>query len=351
MRGSRRRAGAAGPPDRARERDEPRPERRVATATALLLALYHRARTGEGQAVETSMLCSNAWVLSADYVDFEGRAPREVADAGCTASARSIACMGPQRAGVFLARPTPRGFAKLCESLAAEELARDPRFRDAESRRRHDAELAEQLAARFAKRPAAEWEALLTARGIGCVRADRVPSRASPSRSSFMRESGFVTEVEDPSWALPALRPERDTSTTRSAARPVAPRRATRRVLGSWASRPNASTRSCARGAGEPGAGPSFAAQRLAKRGEPSERRMRPTPAAGRRETAVGPLGHKHAAKSWTAWVWQSAVSAEASLSISFGRALISFLKFELHCSGFPASLQTGPAAFESAPS
>ena len=176
----------------------PDPNAAVATATALLLALYHRARTGEGQAVETSMLCSNAWVLSADYVDFEGRAPREVADAGLHGLGALYRLYGTAEGWVFLACPTPRGFAKLCESLAAEELARDPRFSDAESRRRHDAELAGQLAALFAKRPAAEWEALLTARGIGRVRADRGPFARFAFEEPFMRESGFVTEVEDP---------------------------------------------------------------------------------------------------------------------------------------------------------
>ena len=176
----------------------PDPNAAVATATALLLALYHRARTGEGQAVETTMLCSNAWALSADYVDYPGRPARELADAGLHGLGALYRLYATAEGWVFLACPTPRGFAKLCEGMGLSELARDPRFLDPETRRRHDAALASQLGSAFAKRPAAEWEAVLTARGVGCVRADRGPFARFAFDEPFMRENGFVTEVEDP---------------------------------------------------------------------------------------------------------------------------------------------------------
>src|SRR5262245_58198664 len=50
----------------------------VAAAAALSLGLFARERTGRGQALETRMMLSNAWVLSKDFVDFPGRAPREL---------------------------------------------------------------------------------------------------------------------------------------------------------------------------------------------------------------------------------------------------------------------------------
>jgi crotonobetainyl-CoA:carnitine CoA-transferase CaiB-like acyl-CoA transferase len=176
----------------------PDPSAAVATATAALLALYHRSRTGEGQAVETSMLCSNAWVLSADYVDHPGRPPREAADAGLHGLCALYRLYPTAEGWVFLACPGQSAFTRLCSALGAEALANDPRFRDAETRRRHDAELAEQLASLFAKRPAADWETDLGARGVGCVRADRGPFARFAFDEPFMRESGFVTEVEDP---------------------------------------------------------------------------------------------------------------------------------------------------------
>jgi crotonobetainyl-CoA:carnitine CoA-transferase CaiB-like acyl-CoA transferase len=143
------------------------------------------------------MLCSNAWALSADYVDYAGRPPREQADAELHGLAALYRLYATAEGWVFLACPTPRGFAKLCDALGAPEWLADPRFRDAEARRRHDAELVRLLSARFAKRPAAEWETELSARGVGCVRADRGPFARFAFDEPFMRENGFVTEVED----------------------------------------------------------------------------------------------------------------------------------------------------------
>jgi crotonobetainyl-CoA:carnitine CoA-transferase CaiB-like acyl-CoA transferase len=176
----------------------PDPNAAVATASALLLALYHRARTGEGQAVETSMLCSNAWVLSADYVDYPGRPPREQADRELLGLAALYRLYPTAEGWIFLAAPTQAAFERLCADLDRPALARDPRFADADARRRHDAELAECLAAAFAQRGASAWEAALGARGVGCVRADQGPFARFAFEEPCMRESGFVTEVEDP---------------------------------------------------------------------------------------------------------------------------------------------------------
>ena len=90
----------------------PDPNAAVATATAALLALYHRARTGEGQAVETSMLCSNAWALSADYVDHPGRPPREAADAGLHGLCALYRLYATAEGWVFLACPSPPGLGR-----------------------------------------------------------------------------------------------------------------------------------------------------------------------------------------------------------------------------------------------
>jgi crotonobetainyl-CoA:carnitine CoA-transferase CaiB-like acyl-CoA transferase len=175
----------------------PDPNAAVATATAVLLALFQRARTNEGQAVETSMLCSNAWVLSGDYFDHAGRPPREAADRELFGLCALYRLYPTAEGWIFLACPTQASFARLCGALGAPELAQDARFRDADARRRHDAALAERLAGLFAAHPAAHWESALTAQNLGCVRADQGPFARFAFDEPFMRESGFVTEVED----------------------------------------------------------------------------------------------------------------------------------------------------------
>ena len=161
----------------------PDPNAAVATATALLLALYHRARSGEGQSVETTMLCSNAWALSADYVDYAGRPPREQADAELHGLAALYRLYATAEGWVFLACPTPRGFAKLCDALGAPEWLADPRFCDAEARRAHDAELVRLLSgvSRSGRRPSGRRSSARAASAACAPIAD--PSRASPSTS------------------------------------------------------------------------------------------------------------------------------------------------------------------------
>ncbi len=175
----------------------PDPSAAVASATALLMALYHRARTGEAQALETSMLASNAYALSADYVDYEGRPERERADAELLGLGALYRLYSTREGWVFLASPTQRQFERFCKAAGRRRWLRDSRFADAEARRHNDGELAKLLTELFARRSADEWEAELAKRGVGCVRADRGPFARFAFGESWMREAGMVTDVED----------------------------------------------------------------------------------------------------------------------------------------------------------
>jgi crotonobetainyl-CoA:carnitine CoA-transferase CaiB-like acyl-CoA transferase len=79
------------------------------------------------------------------------------------------------------------------------DLAADDRFADADGRARHDAELAEVLAAVFAERPAAEWEAELVARDVACVEVARAPVEGIITRPEGLgRDHGFLVDTEHP---------------------------------------------------------------------------------------------------------------------------------------------------------
>src|SRR5205814_1218002 len=45
----------------------------LAVATGALLGLVSRQRTGRGQYLETTMLCSNAYIVSDEFFDYEGK--------------------------------------------------------------------------------------------------------------------------------------------------------------------------------------------------------------------------------------------------------------------------------------
>ena len=178
----------------------PDPSSAVAAATAMLLALYHRQRTGQGQALETSMFRSNAYTNSADFIAYKGRPPREQSGAELRGLGALYQLYAAKDGWVFLACPYPDEFERLCRALDRGEWLADPHFRDETARRESDGPLAEKLAAIFAGREADALEADLTKQGIGCVRADRGPFGKFMYEEPSMSENGFVVQVTSEQW-------------------------------------------------------------------------------------------------------------------------------------------------------
>jgi crotonobetainyl-CoA:carnitine CoA-transferase CaiB-like acyl-CoA transferase len=138
------------------------------TAIAVLAALHHRARTGEGQQVETSLLAA---ALSSMVNQTSAYA------AGGVVPFR----MGNSHPSLFPYEPLPAKdtdlivtagndtqFGKLCEVLGVSHLARDARFATTGARTANRDLLRPLLAERLATRPAAEWFAELIAAGVPC---------------------------------------------------------------------------------------------------------------------------------------------------------------------------------------
>ena len=169
----------------------------VAAAAALTLGLYVAERRGEGLAMETRMMLSNAYMMSADFIDYAGRPPREQPDAELLGLG-PLYRLYPARDGwVFLAAPSQRDFERLCGALAREDLARDPRFREPQARGRNAGELAKQLAEILAAREADALERELTSRGVACVRADRGAYPQWLFEQEWARKLGYVVDVEE----------------------------------------------------------------------------------------------------------------------------------------------------------
>jgi crotonobetainyl-CoA:carnitine CoA-transferase CaiB-like acyl-CoA transferase len=163
----------------------------LAVAAAVTMALYARERTGEGQSLETRMMLSNAYTLSEHFVDYETHPGRTFPDAGLHGLG-ALCRLYPAREGwVFVAAGGQRDFALLCNALGTPGLADDARFADARGRGRHDAELADELAAAFRRRDARVWEEELTARGVGCVQVHDGPHAAYIFDAPWAERLGF----------------------------------------------------------------------------------------------------------------------------------------------------------------
>ncbi|HEY3189341.1 MAG TPA: CoA transferase, partial [Solirubrobacteraceae bacterium] len=195
----------------------------LGVATALLLGLLARERTGLGQEMLTSMLCTTAYAVSDDCVAYAGRVPRPEPDPmlyGMSALYR----LYPAREGwVFLACLQAREWPALCRALADRgRLERDPRFTTPDARRRHDAALGAELGEVFRKQTAAEWEQVAAVHDVACVEVAPGPVPTHVLHDACMSENGFLVEVEHPTFGRhPRLAPLVHLSRTPGEARPA----------------------------------------------------------------------------------------------------------------------------------
>jgi len=176
----------------------PDPNTSMVVATAGTLGLYARERFGKGQYIEVSMINANAYANADDVISYAGKTPRPLYDSqgfGLHALSRLYQA---QTGWVFLACPLEDEWRALCRALGRQNLLQDRRFVTAQSRAQNDAALASELAGVFARRPAAEWETLLTAADVCCVQAEDRGFFHFFAYDPHVTQNGFTTVVENP---------------------------------------------------------------------------------------------------------------------------------------------------------
>jgi len=147
----------------------PDPNTAVVIATSVMLGLAARQRTGTGQRIIVDMFGANAYANHDDFLDYPGKAPRALPDAGLhgpSATYRLYRCAGGQ--WLFVALVSERERRQFVESLAGTPWQPPSEAVLAAG----GTAAADALTALFAQRTADEWEALLGGVGLGCVRAD-----------------------------------------------------------------------------------------------------------------------------------------------------------------------------------
>jgi crotonobetainyl-CoA:carnitine CoA-transferase CaiB-like acyl-CoA transferase len=135
---------------------------------AILAALRHRDRTGEGQAIDMALLDSQVAMLAnlgANYL-VTGVPPRRMGNAHQNIVPYQVFEVADGH--MILAVGNDGQFAKFCEVAGIAELARDPRYARNADRVRHRITLVPQLAEVMKRRTKADW--------LAALEAARVPS-------------------------------------------------------------------------------------------------------------------------------------------------------------------------------
>ena len=144
------------------------------STVAILAALRHAERTGEGQAIDMALLDTQVAMLAnlgANYL-VSGKVPGRAGNAHQNIVPYQIFEVAPMADGqkdyVIIAVGNDGQFAKYCEVLGRPELAKDPRFARNQDRVANRAVLVPMLADVMKTKPKAHWLAALEAAKVPC---------------------------------------------------------------------------------------------------------------------------------------------------------------------------------------
>jgi crotonobetainyl-CoA:carnitine CoA-transferase CaiB-like acyl-CoA transferase len=132
-------------------------------ALAVTAALYHRATSGQGQHIETSLLQAAMSVQSSSFVQ-----PLECEEEGAP-GIYPYHMFETADGHLFLAIGNDKFWELLCTALGRADLATDPRCRKNVDRVAHAAELDAELEPLFEQQPTRHWVDLLVAAGVPCA--------------------------------------------------------------------------------------------------------------------------------------------------------------------------------------
>jgi crotonobetainyl-CoA:carnitine CoA-transferase CaiB-like acyl-CoA transferase len=140
----------------------------MALVSAILMALIHRMKTGEGSWVGTSLLGNGLWscgVIAQGALVGAFLPPRPPPDRPRSALGNIYRTADDRWLQLTIVR-TDKLWAPLCQALELPELIDDPRFAVEAERRTRSAELAAILSTTFAKKPYEHWRKALAAREV-----------------------------------------------------------------------------------------------------------------------------------------------------------------------------------------
>lgn len=168
-------------------------------AYGIMVALFHRQRTGVGQRVQTSLLGGASWLWAIYLQSYlsTGQVP-EKTDRRHVPNPLSNTYPTGDEKWLVLANnrlQADQVWNDLCQVLGMPQIASDPRFNSYDRRRENAAALVDILGGVFLTRSRDEWVSLLKQREIVC---GPVNEYAEVVRDPQMLANEYIVEVDDP---------------------------------------------------------------------------------------------------------------------------------------------------------
>lgn len=164
----------------------------ISLSYGILLALIHRARTGEGQQVEASLLGGQVMLQSFNITGtlFTGQVPPRRAREDAAPLWNVYRCRDGGWIALSMAQLS-RWWAPFCEALGRPDLRDDPRFNALPAHMEHRAELIAELDRIFAERDQWEWVEYLCGQGLPVA---PVQDYAQLIRDPQVVANGYIAE-------------------------------------------------------------------------------------------------------------------------------------------------------------
>lgn len=162
---------------------------------AILAALLHRERTGEGQRIDIGMLDVSASLLTFQAGNYFASGKLPVRRGNAHPSIVPYSAYPSSDGTLLLAVGNDSLFRRLCEAIEEQALGDDPRFATAAARVEHRAALDEILVAVLRRRPRDHWIAHLRKFGVPCGAVRDLSEVAS---SPQLHARGMLQTMEHP---------------------------------------------------------------------------------------------------------------------------------------------------------
>ena len=166
-------------------------------AHAVLAAIVHRLRTGEGQKVDVSLYGSQIALQGIHVARALHHTPLKPPGQSSGVLSHRAQCLDGR--WIAFGHLEAGHFPKLCRGLGLDELAEDPRFATPEARGPNHGRLVELIDAQVITRPADEWIERLVAADIPCAIVQDYHMIAEDPQA---RANGYIHEEQHPVWGL-----------------------------------------------------------------------------------------------------------------------------------------------------